>query len=299
MAQAQGRPVGERRLLAVGIFGGKRDLRWLLSRASTHMVLTVLGIIFGLPFIWLFSTSFKATRQIFILPPVWIPDPIVWRNFTDTFSFAPLHLYALNTLLIAIAHVFGATIVSALAAYAFARLRAPGGNLIFMVVLSTMMVPWVVTLIPLYILFARFNWIDTFYPLTIPVMLGTPFYIFLLRQFFLTLPQEMSEAAIVDGADHLTIWWRIAMPNAQPALATAAVFSFIFAWNDFLGPLIFLNSRDKYTLALGMQVFLTEHTAEWGLLMAASTMTVFPIIVLFFFAQKQFIQGIALTGIKG
>jgi len=277
----------------------RRSLRSVVDRFTAHLVLTVLSLMFGLPFLWLFTTSLKANRQIFAWPPVWIPDPLIWRNYTDTFTFAPLHLYALNSLIIAAAHVFGATIISSLAAYAFARLRAPGKNVIFMVVISTMMIPSVVTLVPLFILFARLGWVDTFLPLTIPVMLGTPFYIFLLRQFFMTLPEEMIEAAVVDGASQWRIWWRIAMPNAMPALATAAVFSFIGAWNDFVSPLVFLSSRSKYTLALGLQVFLTEHNAEWGLLMAASTMTVVPIIVLFFFAQKQFIQGIALTGIKG
>lgn len=276
-----------------------RLVRRILDRVLAHLVLAVLGFSFGMPFLWLLTTSFKANRQIFVWPPVWFPDPVIWRNYTDTFTFAPLHLYAWNSLIIAGAHVFGATIVSALAAYAFARLRAPGKNVLFMIVISTMMIPGVVTLVPLFILFARLRWVDTFLPLTIPVMLGGPFFIFLLRQFFLTLPEEMIEAAVVDGASHWRIWWKIAMPNATPALATAAVFSFIAAWNDFVTPLVFLNSRSKYTLALGLQVFLSEHGAEWGLLMAASTMVVFPIIVLFFFAQKQFIQGIALTGIKG
>jgi multiple sugar transport system permease protein len=273
----------------------RRGLRYVVP----HLVLAPLGAIFGLPFIWLVTTSLKANRQIFVWPPVWWPDPIIWRNYSDAFVFAPLHLYALNTLTIAVAHVLGATITSALAAYAFAKLRAPGHTVIFMLVISTMMVPGVVTLVPLYILFARIGWVDTFLPLTVPVLLGSPFFIFLLRQFFLSLPNEMVEAAVMDGAGHVTIWWKIAMPNAMPALATAAVFSFIAAWNDFLGPLIFLNSRSKYTLALGLQVFLTEHSAEWGLLMAASTMVVLPIIVMFFIAQRQFIQGIALTGIKG
>lgn len=273
----------------------RRGARYLVP----HLALAPLGLLFGLPFIWLVTTSLKANRQIFVWPPIWWPDPIIWRNYSDAFIFAPLHLYALNTLTIAVAHVLGATITSALAAYAFAKLRAPGHTAIFMLVISTMMVPGVVTLVPLYILFARIGWVDTFLPLTVPVLLGSPFFIFLLRQFFLSLPNEMVEAAIMDGADHLTIWWKIAMPNAMPALATAAVFSFIAAWNDFLGPLIFLNSRSKYTLALGLQVFLSEHGAEWGLLMAASTMVVLPIIVMFFIAQRQFIQGIALTGIKG
>ncbi len=299
MQQVEVQPVKEQQSYDTQATRNWRLVRRRFGPFFTQLVLAVLGLIFGLPFLWLVTTSLKANRQIFVWPPVWFPDPLIWRNYTDTFTFAPLHLYALNSLIIASAHVFGATIVSALAAYAFARLRAPGKNLLFMVVISTMMVPGVVTLVPLFILFARIGWVDTFLPLTIPVMLGGPFFIFLLRQFFLSLPEEMLEAAVVDGASQWRIWWKIAMPNATPALATAAVFSFIDAWNDFMTPLVFLNSRAKYTLALGLQVFLTEHGAEWGLLMAASTMVLLPIIVLFFFAQKQFIQGIALTGIKG
>ena len=227
-----------------------------------------------------------------------MPDPFIWGNFSAVFIYAPMHLYFFNTLTIALAHVLGAIFTCSLAAYAFSRLRAPGRDVIFMVMVSQMMVPYIVTLVPLYLLFAKINWVDTFYPLTVPAFLGTPFYIFMLRQFFLTIPMELEEAAIIDGAGRLRIWWSIVMPLAKPALATVAIFSFMFAWNDFTGPLIFLNTREKFTLSLGLQAFMFERRTMWGPLMAASTMMIMPILIVFFLAQKHFIQGIALTGIK-
>ena len=275
-----------------------QPLRRLLERGGTQVLLILGALIFALPFVWMVSTSLKADRQIFAFPPIWVPDPFIWGNFPAVFIYAPMHLYFFNTLVIALAHVFGAVFTCSLAAYAFSRLRAPGRDLIFMVMVSQMMIPYIVMLVPLYLLFAELEWIDTFYPLTIPAMLGTPFYIFMLRQFFLTIPMELEEAAIIDGASRLRIWWTIILPLAKPALATVAIFSFMFAWNDFTGPLIFLNTREKFTLSLGLQAFMFERRTMWGPLMAASTMMIVPILIVFFLAQKHFIQGIALTGIK-
>ena len=275
-----------------------QPLRRLFELIGTQLLLVLGAIVFALPFVWMVSTSLKADRQIFAFPPIWVPDPFIWGNFPAVFIYAPMHLYFFNTLLIALAHVFGAVFTCSLAAYGFARLRAPGRDLIFMVMVSQMMIPYIVMLVPLYLLFAELEWIDTFYPLTIPAMLGTPFYIFMLRQFFLTIPMELEEAAIIDGASRLRIWWTIVLPLAKPALATVAIFSFMFAWNDFTGPLIFLNSREKFTLSLGLQAFMFERRTMWGPLMAASTMMIMPILIVFFLAQKHFIQGIALTGIK-
>lgn len=282
-----------------------------LSRASSrriaaavrlilsYIVLSALGLVFSLPFIWLVSTSLKPLRQVFEWPPVWIPNPIVWENYLEVFNYAPLHLYFVNTMIIASANVLGPLITCSLAAYAFARLRAPGRDLIFMVLLSTLMVPYIVTLVPLYILFSLLNWVNTFLPLTVPALLGNPFYIFLLRQFFLTIPLEIEEAAIIDGSTRLGIWLRIMLPLSKPALATVCVFGFLYAWNDFVGPLIYLNDPEKYTLSLGLQAFQRVEGSQWSLLMAASTMITVPVIVLFFLAQRHFIQGVALTGIKG
>ena len=275
-----------------------RPLRLLLERGGFQLTLALGSLVFALPFVWMVSTSLKADRQIFAFPPIWVPDPFIWGNFPAVFIYAPMHLYFLNTLTIALAHVLGAIFTCSLAAYAFSRLRAPGRDVIFMVMVSQMMVPYIVTLVPLYLLFAKFDWIDTFYPLTVPAFLGTPFYIFMLRQFFLSIPMELEEAAIIDGASRLRIWWSIVLPLAKPALATVAIFSFMFAWNDFTGPLIFLNTREKFTLSLGLQAFMFERRTMWGPLMAASTMMIMPILIVFFLAQKHFIQGIALTGIK-
>jgi multiple sugar transport system permease protein len=277
-----------------------RRMRWrkMLRAAGLYLVLSAGVVVFALPFFWLVTTSVKPTRQLFQWPPVWIPDPIIWGNYPAVFDYAPFLLYLRNTMIIALPNVLGAVIVSSLAAYAFARIPAPGRGPVFALMLSTMMVPSIVTLVPLYVLFSKLHWVNTFLPLVIPPLLGTPFYIFLLRQFFLSLPIELEEAALLDGASYLRIWWSIMLPLSAPALATVGIFSFMFAWNDFFGPLIYLNNPGLYTLSLGLQAFQTAQGAEWGLLMAASTMMIAPIILLFFVAQRQFVQGIAITGIK-
>lgn len=274
-------------------------LRNWSGRGLTHLILISLGALFFLPFVFMVSTSLKAERQIFVYPPIWIPNPVIWRNYTDVFDYAPFLRYLMNTLLIVAAHVVGTVLTCSLAGYAFARLRAPGRDLIFMIMIGTMMVPWMVTLIPVYILFAKLQWINTLRPLMIPPLLGNTFFIFLLRQYYLSLPYELDEAALMDGCSYLGIWWTILMPLTKPVLATVSIFAFMGAWNDFTGPLIFLNDTEKYTLSLGLTVFQQSRTTAWGLLMAASTMMILPVIILFFFTQKQFVQGIALTGIKG
>jgi ABC-type glycerol-3-phosphate transport system permease component len=283
-------------LSAAGI--RRAGVKKLSQRSLSHLVLILGSIVFGLPLFWMISTSLKATYQIFVWPPQWIPNPIVWDDYPTVFEYAPLQLYAVNTLIVAAASIFGSIVTSSLAAYGFARLRAPGRDLIFLLVLGTMMIPGIVLLIPTYIIFAKIHWVNTLLPLTVPRLLGSAFDIFLLRQFFLGIPNELQDAALIDGAGHGRIWWSVMLPLSKPALATVGIFSFLGAWNDFLGPLIYLNSQELYTLALGLQVFLSEHSNQWGLLMAASTMMVVPIIVVFFFAQKQFIQGITLTGMK-
>ncbi|MCL5998189.1 MAG: carbohydrate ABC transporter permease [Chloroflexi bacterium] len=265
----------------------------------THLFLLVGSFFFVAPLIFLVSTSLKASRQIAKFPPDLIPDPFIWANYSDVFIYAPFGTYLLNTIFIIIPTVFGAAITSSLAAYAFARLRAPGKNAIFMVLLSTMMLPGVVTLIPTYILYAKLGWVGSFKPLIVPVLFGNAFYIFLMRQFFTSLPRELEDAALIDGCNYLQIFWRIILPLAKPVMATVTIFAFMGAWNDYFGPLIYLAEKSQYTLSLGLQVFVQQHSTEWGLLMAASTMMVTPIILLFFFAQKQFVQGIMLTGMKG
>jgi len=274
-------------------------LRRRLGRGLLYLALLSGSILFSVPFFWLLTTSLKATRQIISYPPVWIPNPVAWRNYPDVFRYAPFGLYFRNTLFIVGFNMVGAVITCSLVAYAFARLQAPGRELLFGILLATMMLPGWVTLVPLYIVYSKLNWINTFLPLIVPPLFGSAFFIFMMRQFFRGLPAELEDAALMDGCSYVGIWWRIILPLSGPVLATAAIFSFMGAWNDLIGPLIFLNSRNKYTLAIGLQAFVTEHGAEWGLLMAASTMMILPIIVVFFFMQKQFVQGITLTGIKG
>jgi ABC-type glycerol-3-phosphate transport system permease component len=254
---------------------------------------------FFMPLVFMLSTSLKALRQIAKFPPELIPNPWIWRNYPEVFHYAPMHKYFLNTLIIVFPSIAGAVLTSSLASYAFARLRAPGKNVIFMVLLATMMLPGVVTLIPTYILFAKLDWVGTFKPLTIPALAGSAFFIFMLRQFFMTIPMDLEDAALIDGSSRLRIWFSIMMPLAKPALATVTVFSFMGAWNNYMGPLIYLGNRKQYTLSLGLQVFARQAGSEWGLLMAASTMMVAPIILIFFFAQKNFVQGIITTGLKG
>jgi multiple sugar transport system permease protein len=277
----------------------KTSISKVLRRILAHLVLLVGACFFMMPLVFLVSTSLKASRQIAKFPPDLVPNPWIWRNYPDVFFYVPMQKYFVNTLRIVVPAVFGATLPSALAAYGFARVRAPGRDFMFGVLLTTMMLPGIVTLIPLYIIFSKIGWVGTFRPLIIPVLLGSPFYIFLLRQFFMTIPTELEDAALIDGCGRFRIWYSIMLPLAKPALATVAVFAFMGAWNDYMGPLIYLGNRDQYTLSLGLQVFVSNHGSEWGMLMAASTMMVLPVIVLFFFAQKSFIQGITMTGIKG
>ena len=271
----------------------------LVKQVLAHVVLLVGSFLFVIPLFFMLSTSLKAMRQIAKFPPQWIPNPVIWRNYTDVFLYAPMHKYLANTLLITVTWVIGAAVTSSLAAYAFARLRAPGKNTIFLILLSTMMLPGVVRLIPTYILFARLDWVGTFKPLTIPSLMGSAFYIFLLRQFFMTIPMDLEDAALIDGCGRFRTWISIIVPLAKPALATVTVFAFMGGWNDYMGPLIYLSNKRQYTMSLGLQVFTREHGAEWGMLMAASSMMVAPIMLLFFFAQKNFVQGITMTGMKG
>ncbi|MGQ9629851.1 MAG: carbohydrate ABC transporter permease [bacterium] len=273
--------------------------REIANELIIHIILIAIGIFFAFPLIWMISTSLKTNRQIFVFPPQWIPNPVIWRNYTDVFDYAPFHIYFRNTAIIELACIVGVLLSCSLVAFGFARLNVPGRDILFILMLSTMMLPYQVWMIPLYVLFTKIGWVDTFLPLTVPAFFGVPLYIFLLRQFFMTIPHELEDAAKVDGCGYFRIYWQIILPLTKPALATVAIFTFMGVWNDFLGPLLYLQSPGKYTLAIGLQVFLTQHSADWALLMAASTMVISPVIIIFFFTQRQFIQGIVLTGLKG
>jgi multiple sugar transport system permease protein len=271
--------------------------RW--RKLPAYVALTLLAILFTLPFAWLISTSLKDPKQIFVVPPQWIPNPFVWENYPRSTTFIPFWRYMANTLYVTIFNVIASVTSCSLVAYGFARIKWPGRNIVFLVLISTLMIPYPVTLIPTFLIFRDLGLVGTLNALTFPALFGSAFYIFLLRQFYMTIPQELSQAAKIDGASEFQIYWKIILPLAKPALAVVALFAFIANWNDFLGPLIFLNDKDNYTLAIGLYGFFGRSRTEWGLLMAAATLMIAPIILLFFLAQRTFIEGITLTGLKG
>ncbi len=269
-------------------------------RLFIWFVLILGAIVMLLPFVWLVSSSLKEENQIFQFPPVWIPNPVRWQNYTEALTYKPFNVYFLNTMIIVTLNMIAIVGSASLCAYGFARIKFPGRDFWFAIVLATMMVPYFVLMIPQFIIFSRLGWIDTFLPLTVPFFFGGgAFNIFLLRQFFRTLPNELSDAARIDGCTELGIYWRIIMPLAKPALATVAIFTFLFSWNDFIGPLLYLSSPDKFTVAIGLATFRSVMRTRWDLLMAASTAMILPVVLLFFFAQRYFIQGIVMSGIKG
>jgi multiple sugar transport system permease protein len=288
------------RTLPMRAHAGRNRRAFQVQRAAVWVLLCVGAIVMILPFLWLVSTSLKEQRQIFVYPPEWIPDPISWQNYPQALTSLPFGRYTVNTLVITFFTMTGVLLTSSLAAYGFARLRFPGRDIIFMVLLSALMLPYAVIMIPQYIMFKYLGWIDTYLPLTVPYWFGGGiFNVFLLRQFFRTIPADLIEAARIDGAGELRIYSQIMLPLAGPALAVVAIFTFINTWNDFLAPLIYLSSQDKFTIALGLSAFKGLYATQWNYLMAASTVMIMPIIVLFFLAQRYFIQGIVMTGTKG
>ena len=282
------------------LFGIRRkSLHMGVRKSATYALLIAGSILFSIPFLWMVSTSLKEPADLFLYPPMWIPDPIQWQNYLEVYNMVPLLTFVKNTLVIVAFNLIGQLLSSSLAAFGFARLRFVGRDTMFLLVLATMMLPGFVTMIPTFVLFKSFGWLNSNKPLIVPAFFGSAFYIFLLRQFFLSLPRELDEAAELDGCSALDIYWRIILPLAKPVLATVAVFCFISNWNDFFGPLIYLNSLDKMTLALGLALIRTQFHTVQHFMMAASVMSVLPIIVIFFLAQNYFVQGIALTGRTG
>jgi ABC-type glycerol-3-phosphate transport system permease component len=268
--------------------------RWLSS-----VILFVVAAIFLLPLIWMLSSSLKPEYQVFEMPPRLIPNPVRWQNYVEALTYVPFGRYTLNTAFITIMVIIGHTLSCTIVAYGFARLRAPGRDALFILVLATLMLPYPVTMVPLYVLFNRLGWVNSFLPLIVPAFFGSPFYIFLLRQFFLRIPNELEDAARMDGANLLQILYRIILPLSMPAIATVAIFTFQFTWNDFLTPLIYLHDQRLYTVALGLNFFRSSFQVSWAYLMAASLVTMLPVIIVFFLAQRLFVEGISISGIKG
>lgn len=269
---------------------------------NRHLILIIAGIFFVFPLYWLLSTSLKADVQIMKVPPVWIPNPVQWKNYLDMWTFFPFFLFLKNTLVIVILSMAGVLVTSPLVGYSFARLRWPGRDFFFLIVLGTLMLPSQVTMIPLYLLFNKLGWVNTSLPLWVPAWFGGgAFYIFLIRQFLLSIPKDLEESAFMDGAGYWRIYTHIMIPLIQPVLTTIAIFQFMGAWNDFIGPLIYLSDQAKFTLSLGLRIFQQQTTkaqGEIGMMMAATTIMVIPVIAFFFLAQKRFIEGVVLTGLK-
>jgi multiple sugar transport system permease protein len=286
----------------------KRKGSGRVARSMTHIGLVLVCIGFLMPVVFMISTSFKARDRVMTATPEFIPDPFRPQNYKEVLTDPKFNflLYARNTVLIAVLTVVGTTLSSALVAYGFARIKFRGRGVLFAVMLSTMMIPFPVTMVGLFVVF-RFlgdttgvQFLGTFKPLWLPAWFASAFNVFLLRQFFMTIPTELSEAARIDGCSEFGIFWRVMLPLARPALAVVALFSFMWAWNDFLGPLIYLQRPEQYTLSLGLVAFQSQHGGTpFNLVMAASVMVVAPVLVLFFLTQRTFIQGIATTGMKG
>lgn len=276
-------------------------IRYTARRLLIHLVLVSGGLLMLVPFFWLLSSSLKAPHEIYVFPPKWIPDPVRWVNYREVFEFVSVVRYTVNTTMITFFSTLGVVLSSSLAAYSFARLRFKGRNLMFGLILSTVMLPYVVTMIPVYILFTRLGWVGSYLPLIVPDWFGGPITIFLLRQFFRTIPLELEDAARIDGASRPRIFAQIILPLARPALTVVVVLALLYNWNDFLVPLIYLHKRDMYTLALGLNAL--QHF-ESGLdythyVMVLATLMVLPVIVIYFLAQRAFVEGIILTGLKG
>jgi multiple sugar transport system permease protein len=284
------------------IGGARRASRLHRDRVSPalYLLAIALSITFLFPLVWMATTSLKTMEQAYAFPPRWIPQPVMWDNYVRLFTELPFLRFTFNSVLIAVLNTLGVTLSSALVAFGFARLRGPGRDLWFIVLLSTIMLPYQVILVPTFILFKWLNWIDTILPLVVPAYFGGgAFNIFLLRQFFMTIPFELDEAAIIDGAGWFSIFWRILLPLSKPALATVAVLNFVSVWTDFFGPLIYLNSLEKMTLAVGLAFLRGQHYSLLTLMMAGSMYATIPMLIMFFVAQRYFVEGIVLTGLKG
>jgi len=270
-----------------------------VRQLAVYAALLGLSIVFMIPLFWMLSTALKSRFEVFAYPPEIVPDPIQWNNFREIFTRVPLARYIGNTLLLVVANIAGQLFAVPLVAYSFARLRFPGRETIFFIVIATMMVPSQVTLIPLYTLYRSLGMVDTYWPLILPAFFGNPFFIFLMRQYIKTIPRDLDDAARIDGAGTWGILYRIIMPLCVPPLTIVMVYQFLWTWNDFLEPLIYIGDTSMYTLQLGLSMFRGLYTVEWHLLMAAALVSVLPQLIVYFLVQRKLIGGIASVGLKG
>jgi ABC-type glycerol-3-phosphate transport system permease component len=273
--------------------------RRLLGAVLVYGVLILLAVVVLLPVLWMLSTALKPQSQIFAFPPVYIPHPAVWSNFVDALTAEPFALYARNTGFLVLVNVCGQVLSCTLIAYGFARLRFPGRGVLFMVMLATLLIPDQITMIPLFILYRTFGWVGTYFPLTVPSFFGNAFFVFLLRQYMMTLPVELDEAARLDGCNTWQILYLILLPLCWPPLTIIVVYTFTGVYNDFLAPLIYLSDPNSFTLAIGLANFVGRYATQWNYLMASSLVILIPLLVTYYFAQRHLIGGIASLGIKG
>lgn len=270
-----------------------------IRTVAVYIVLFLGAAVLMIPLFWMFSTSIKPKDQVYSYPIVWIPREFIWENYLLVFQKLPFARYLFNSAFLSLFGIVGNLLGSSLAAYGFARFRFPGRTFLFVVMLSTLMVPAWVTMIPMFIMFKELNWLNSYLPLLVPHFFAQPFYTFLLRQFFLAIPKEIDEAARIDGASSLRIFWQIYLPLSRPALITVAIFSFFYHWNELLMPLIYLQTQDKFPVALGIASFSSEQFQDFSLMMAAALIAMAPLLIIFFIAQRLFIQGVVMTGVKG
>jgi len=268
------------------------------GRLLLHAVLLITGFLTILPFLWMLSTSLKSEGTVFIYPPKWSPDPIVWENYLEAWTFLPMGQAYVNSLKISLIVMAGSLFTSPLAGYTFAKLQFPGRNVLFVLLLATMMIPGQVTLVPSYILYSYISWIDTHLPLIVPPALGGAFGVFLMRQYYMTIPADLEDAAHIDGCNPWQTYLRIMVPLSGPPVSALAIFTFMGSWNDFLGPLVFLNSQAKVTVPQMIASFQGRYSTNWSLLMAAASIALIPVLIIYISAQRYFIQGITLTGMK-
>lgn len=271
-----------------------------MGNVFTYILLLLVSVVLMLPLVWMVSTSLKPMTEIAQFPPTLLPESVQWENYVETIRSFPFFRYAGNTLYITFFVVLGNVVSNSFIAYGFSKIKFPGRDILFSLVLSTMMIPGFVLMIPQYVLFSEIGWVGTYLPLIVPSFFGSGFNIFLMRQFYLSIDDELIEAAQMDGANHLFIWSRLMIPLTKPALITIGIQSFNGAWNDFLGPLLYIHDESQYTLQIGLQVFQNQSTTQWNYLMAGATLVLLPTVLLFLFAQKYFIEGMDLSaGTKG
>ena len=276
------------------------SIREIASKMPIFLLMLIGAAVFTVPFFWTVSTALKTPQQVYLVPPQWIPKPLIWTNFTKAWTVLPFVIFLRNTLFVTGMCLIGQVTSASLVAYGFARFRFKARDVLFYVLLGTMMLPNQVTSIPTFLIWRNLRLVDTFWPLILPSYLGGgAFTIFLLRQFFLTVPRDLDEAAMLDGCSYFGIWWRIILPLSKPALTTVVIFSFLGHWDEFMGPLIYLHSMEKYTVSIGLRLFQDQFGTQLELLMAAALIHIIPCIILFFAAQRYFIKGIIMSGIKG